>query len=91
MTEHIVFKYALTWDDVTEIYLPDGAEVLHVDVQGPDNDLQLWALVSTGAPFGKRRFRIAGTGHPINDAVSHVGTVLLHDSALVFHVFEVTA
>ena len=83
-----VYKYLLGVNDMVTLDLPQGAEPLHVDVQG--GRVWLWARVDPSQPEVPRVFRIAGTGHdlgPANNA-PHVGTVLLHDGRLVFHVFE---
>lgn len=83
-----VYKYNLPMDDYVTINLPRGAEVLHVGVQ--HGETQLWAKVDTGKPAEKRRFRIAGTGHPLDgDKLEFVGTLMLAGGGLVFHVFEV--
>ena len=83
-----VHKYPLPTADNTSILLPHGAKILHVDVQ--NNELCMWALVDPARRLGKRRFRIAGTGHPIEEEkVRHLGTALLYDGQIVLHVFEV--
>jgi hypothetical protein len=84
-----VFKYVLPDDDEFHLPLPAGAELLHLDCQ--NNEVALWALVDPAAPTEARRFRLAGTGHPIETArqLTHIGTVLLMGGKLVFHLFEV--
>lgn len=93
-----VFKYPLTWDDRQELSVPRGAQLLRVDVQtGPyraveQSTLCLWALVKPDAETVQRTFRIAGTGHPIEDSpLEYIDTVVLDGGTLVFHVFEVMA
>lgn len=70
-------------------YMPEGATILHVAVQG--GVPCFWALVDPEAPTEPRRFRVVGTGHPIDDVdvLTFVGTFLLDVEGLVFHVFEV--
>jgi hypothetical protein len=84
-----VFKYVLPDDDEFTLPFPAGAKLLHLDCQ--DNEVVLWALVDPDAPTETRRFRLAGTGHPIETAcpLTHIGTVLLMGGKLVFHLFEV--
>ena len=97
-----VFKYPITNRDVQQIDLPEGAEVLHVNLQ---NGLPyIWVLhdatllgdqVVAGRPDMKdavterRTFRLAGTGHPIDGTIKkYIGTFMMHGGALVFHFFE---
>lgn len=83
-----IWKFPIPVTDDIEIEMPAGAEVLHVAEQA--GQVCLWALVRPDAPVERRRFRLAGTGHAVTTDVRrrHVGTVLLHDGALVFHLFE---
>lgn len=84
-----VYKYQLpSFSDVVDISMPSGAAVLYVDVQ--HGVPCLWARVDPDALAVRRRFRIAGTGHPLGKNVSkHVGTFQLQGGSLIFHVFEV--
>lgn len=84
-----VWKYALPWGDEVELALPAGATVLHAEaLRGVTSEICLWALVDPEAPTVLRRFRLAGTGHPIEGDVRHVSTLVQHGGALVFHLFE---
>lgn len=80
-----VYKYQLDRDVVQ---LPEGAEVLHVGVQ--ENSLCAWALVDPMKRAIEPRFRVAGTGHPldVSELGKFHGTHMLNDGALVFHVWE---
>ena len=102
-----VWKFPFTITDEIEIAMPDGAVILWVDVQrirdggimvtGDDGIIKrvqacIWALVDPNAALVRRRFRCAGTGHFLTDAMSsidHVGTFLISQGALVFHLFEI--
>ena len=86
MTEHVVYKYPLAWSDEASVMMPRGARVLAAQPQG--SELFVWALVRPGLPLVERRFRIAGTGHPIEGVVEHISTIQMQEGALVFHVFE---
>jgi hypothetical protein len=68
--------------------LPIGSEVLHVEVQ---HDVpRLWVLVFPEAPVEPVEFVLVGTGHPVPQEVSkHVGSFLIQNDRLVFHLFEV--
>lgn len=84
-----VWKYPIEFTDSIEIEMPRGADVLHVGMQG--EQLCLWCLVYPEGELTKRRFRIAGTGHPIEEGdMEHIGTVHIADDSLIFHIFEIT-
>ena len=81
-----IYKYELAWQDYVDIEMPVGATPLTVGAQNGKG--YLWALVEPDAPVETRRFRHAGTGHPIQDtALSYIGTYM--DGSFVFHVFEI--
>jgi hypothetical protein len=83
-----VFKYSLAFEDINILEMPVGAEILCAQTQR--DTPCIWALVDPFAPRTKRRFRVAGTGHPIEDAIkAYIGTVQIDGGSLVFHVFEV--
>jgi hypothetical protein len=84
-----VFKYEIPIADESKIRLPIGAQILSVGQQ--NKGIYLWALVDPGEQRTKQHiFRIAGTGHEIADMAEwkFIGTVMMYDGALVFHVFE---
>ena len=85
-----VWKFPLEATDEQSIDMPDGAEILCVQMQG--SMPTLWALVDPLAPKVARHFRVAGTGHAIKtfDLPKYIGTFQLAAGSLVFHVFEVT-
>lgn len=84
----VVYKYPIPVEDAFEIGLPQGARVLSVQVQG--STPCLWALVDPSRPKEARRFRLASTGHPVEESenLSFVDTFQLRGGSLVFHVFE---
>lgn len=89
----VVYKYGpLAIGDVTSVVMPQGAQVLHVAPQGrfEPSPIHLWARVDPQAPVETRRFRLAGTGHQLDDATvgDHIGTWLQLEGALVLHLFE---
>ncbi len=83
-----VWKFVLRVDDVVAVQMPAGARVLSCGNQY--GEVCVWAVVDVAAPLVERRFRIAGTGHPLTaaDAGAFVGTVMLVSGTLVFHVFD---
>ena len=82
-----IWKYNFEITDVLAIEMPRGAEIIHIDTQ---SDVpSLWALVDPEAGKEGRRFRIFGTGHPIDSStLSYLGTFQTNGGQLVFHVFE---
>ncbi len=87
-----VWKYATPLDklgDIVEFVMPMGARVLSVGAQ--NDSLCLWALVDEHAPPRSRTFRVAGTGHPLDQSSANrfVGTVQFTGGSFVVHVFEV--
>jgi hypothetical protein len=51
----------------------------------------IWARVNDGELKQKRKFVLVGTGHeaPSKEEGHYIGTCILMDGALVFHLFEV--
>lgn len=92
-----VYKYGFPIADRVRLSMPRGAEIVHVAAQGhpafsPNGEAAfVWALVDPEAITEERRFRLAGTGHDLPDeGLEHVGSFLMQEGLLVFHLFEVT-
>ena len=89
-----VFKYKVGVGDYFTVQLPKGAKVLKAEAQKSDPyALSVWVLVDPNAPLEERRFRLAGTGHPIDESeinLEYINTFFLFGGDIVFHVFEVT-
>jgi hypothetical protein len=85
-----IYKYPFEINDIVEMNLPKGAEVLSVQCQ--DDVPCLWALVDPEAKLLKRTFKLFGTGHDIDEApqdhLSYIATFQQHDGLLVWHIFE---
>lgn len=85
-----VFKYPVDLTDYFTINMPQGSEVLTVQMQGVVMQPYVWALVDTDNPPAPVHFRLAGTGHPIDDTIDkYVGTFQLQGGTLVFHLFTI--
>lgn len=83
----VVWKFPLTFGDVTEHRMPAGARVLATAVQG--GLITLWVAVNPDGSHEVRRFGVYATGEPLpSGAKVHVGTVLFDGGTYVFHVFE---
>lgn len=81
-----VYKYPLDFEDYSIVTLPLGYQLLKVIIQ--NGNPVLYALIDTNENrFRGVRFRIAGTGHPIDeDNLEYVSTFEM--GSLVFHVFH---
>jgi len=86
-----IWKYEVPADDYFTLSLPVGAKPLAVQVQV--DRPQMWVLFDeTETIYVDREFRVAGTGHPIEESkesLHYIDTFQLYEGNLVFHVFEV--
>ena len=84
-----IWKYKLETTDEQIIIMPEGSEILTLQVQ--DDDPYIWVFVPiTENVTEKRYFKIYGTGNPIisNSPHKYIGTYQLRGGLLVFHVYE---
>jgi hypothetical protein len=84
-----IWKFKLQTTDEQELLMPEGSEILTVQIQ--DGEPCLWAMIeNTESKPEKRLIEIFGTGNPINShgPREYIGTYQLGGGALVFHVFE---
>jgi hypothetical protein len=84
-----VWKFRLPLTGYAVVSMPRHAQILHVEDQ-PGIGPCVWATVREDEPIVNRSFRIVGTGHPFDasEAVTPVGSIMLHAGKLVFHVFD---
>ena len=88
-----IWKYPVPVEDHFELSLPIGARPLAVQVQ--HGNPQMWILLDKDKDevlYIKRRFRIAGTGHLIQESAEslhYIDTFQLLGGNLIFHVFEI--
>ena len=67
--------------------LPKGARPISVHVQ--DGTPCMWSIVDPEAEIEMRSIHIAGTGHDLPENLgAFIGTFLVQNDSLVFHVFE---
>jgi hypothetical protein len=79
-----IHKYPLLSCATQSVQVPQGAELLSVQVQ--DNNIFFWALVQTARKSTSLRVEIVGTGLPANySKEAYFGTVQL--PPFVWHVF----
>jgi hypothetical protein len=103
MKTKTIWKYEFEISDRQEIRMPNGAEILSVQVQQSTFRPCMWVLVDPAASDGTvtRRFRVFGTGHPIEAGainsssvvkmagdLNYIGTFQVAGKSLVFHLFE---
>lgn len=84
-----IWKYPLTIKDEYEIDIPSPAIPLAFQTQR--GEPTLWCLVDPEMGLVKKRFRLAGTGHIINNSMEelkYIGTAQLMKGMLVYHLFE---
>lgn len=84
-----VYKYPVPVNDTFIIDMPEDGKLLTVDMQ--HGQPQLWALVDSSRKKVPRHFRLAGTGHPIDDRepLEYVNTFQVDGGSLIFHLFEI--
>lgn len=78
-----IWKYTL-WHGVNPIAMPDGARVVHFDIQA--GVYTMWALVTPGPLVAPRQFMIFGTGHDIPEHAEYIATA--QQPPFVWHLFE---
>jgi hypothetical protein len=84
-----IWKFVLQAVGIQRIFMPRGAKILTVREQRKDT-VCLWAEVDTDARPEERVIEAFGTGHQMDTDIDrkYVGTVILQDGALVFHIYE---
>jgi outer membrane lipoprotein SlyB len=85
----LIWKWTLDVTDLQTVDMPNGAQVLSVQLQY--DRPQLWAMVDETASVEPRTFATYSTGHLIPAFVNYgkfVGTYQMHGGSAVFHVFE---
>ncbi len=82
-----IWKYPVPIAVGFDMDMPEGAEVLTVQVQGASPEM--WALVHPDMPKVTRRFRLYGTGQPIEGRSGrYIGTFQMAGGAFIWHLFE---
>lgn len=82
-----IWKFPLEVIDEQRVEMPEGAEILCVQVQA--GVPCLWAVVIPDAAKVKRTIAVYGTGHPmkVKRADTYIGSFQLQGGFLVFHVY----
>jgi len=83
-----IYKYVLKAKDEQVIKIKGLAKVLSVAEQ--DNNIVLYAQVDDNPHEYALAVDIVGTGHEYAFQKEFLGTVKLHDGAIMFHIFYST-
>jgi len=82
-----IWKYSLVNSLEKPIDIPEGADILCVQMQ--NDEPMLWAKVNPDAPKNSRMFYVAWTGEDLlSNPLAYIGTVQKRNG-IVAHVFEV--
>ncbi|NIN00507.1 MAG: hypothetical protein GTO24_21215 [candidate division Zixibacteria bacterium] len=86
--KRVIWKFAVPMAESFLIQMPEGAEMLCVQMQR--DEPQLWALVDPDAPKAPRNFTIMGTGKKYTKQstknLKYVGT--FQSGTYVWHLFD---
>lgn len=90
MNSSSIWKYELNTDNEQFVYMPPGAKILTVQIQG--TKLCLWAKVNPNDLPVPRKILIRATGEDASDVGDYLGTLHVCGGEIVFHIFtdEVT-
>jgi hypothetical protein len=89
MKKNTIWKYPFDVEDSFTLRLPEGAEILDIQVQ--HRKPCLWCLVDPDCEEKEvREFLVFGTGHTILNSsnLKYIGTFQLYNGDLIFHLFE---
>lgn len=84
-----IWKFSFPIQGELEVDMPTGAKILCFEAQ--NNVPTIWALVQVTAEEVKRKFCVLGTGQKVSSDIcdaTYVGTVLMYEGDLVFHLFD---
>ncbi len=86
-----VWKSKVVLEDIQEIEMPVGSEILKFHQQGNrfDDDVSLWYLCETENPKEKRTFALVATGVEVLEGYKYIGTIWMMNGNFVLHLFEV--
>lgn len=82
-----IWKFPFPIRDQFAIEMPADSKIVLLELQG--GEPCLWAIVHPRMCKVTRRFRIVGTGHPIEAGLEHVAS--FQQLSFVWHLFEVMA
>ncbi len=84
-----IFKYPIPISGSFPLDLPEGAEILCVQVQNGVGPC-IWALVDSDNASEVRDFSVVGTGRSTNVSIAgYIGTFQELNGQLIWHLFEI--
>ena len=84
----VIWKYILDPLVKETVDLPEGAQILKVEMQ--HGEFCLWALVDTRKKPQQRKIIIRGTGHEVEyNNIKFISTFQVANDNFIFHAFEV--
>lgn len=90
MTMATIYRYQIPLTDECTIQMPGIATILSAEVKPGESVISVWAVVYPESGTLPYRFRVIGTGHPIDPQLHRwrfLNTVILAEGRLCFHVF----
>ncbi|WP_310599701.1 hypothetical protein [Desulfobulbus sp.] len=86
-----IWKFELSPNRIQSVHLPFGAQLLTVRAKD-DNAPLLWALVDPDMPAEERYLGIYTTNTALpDDPGRYIGTFLIYEGSLEFHLFEMAS
>lgn len=88
-----IYKYKISITDFQDYSMSADAEILSVHKQR--GEIQMWAIADPSKDQVKRTFKLFTTGEPFRELdnwnwkLDFIGTFMIQDDDLVFHLFEV--
>ena len=81
-----IWKFTFKTSDSFTIDMPEESKIIHIEIQY--GKPTLWAVVNTESPIKTKKFKLIGTGHPIelNNKLNYLKT--FSESIFIWHLFE---
>lgn len=84
-----IYKYKLPLVFSSTILMPEGAEILAIQIQLHDNEICMWAMVDLNNVMTQRCIETYGTGHELpEDIKEHKYIATVQQNGFVWHFFE---
>lgn len=86
----MVYKYKLAISTDFDIQIHEAHHILEVDVQRdpPFTNPYMWVEVDTDSAVRSFQFAVVGTGHPVPDGFSYVGSWRRYEGLFVWHLYR---
>lgn len=82
-----ILKYHLTITDNQTVVMPEGAQILTIQMQS--DNISLWALCPETKKMQPRHIECFGTGHPIPNGIrTYIATIQSMGGSFIWHFFE---